>query len=92
MIVVNKKDKPDRWFYNLGDTGKLNPGETADYHKGLGSWDEDDLKHVVKTDGLQKMINILEFDDDSIIEEWLGDNSEPRKKYILANDFSIAEV
>lgn len=92
VIVVNKKDKPVRWFYNLGDTGKLNPGETANYHKGLGSWDEDDLKHVVKTDGLKKMIDILEFDDDNIIEEWLGDNSEPRKKYILANDFSIAEV
>ena len=92
VIVVNKNDKPVRWFYNLGDTGKLNPGETANFHKGLGSWDEDDLKHVVKTDGLQKMINIVEFDDDNIIEEWLGDNSEPRKKYILANDFSIAEV
>jgi DNA topoisomerase-2 len=92
VIVVNKKDKPVRWFYNLSDSAKLSPGETANYHKGLGSWDEDDLKHVVKTDGLQKMINIVEFDDDNIIEEWLGDNSEPRKKYILANDFSVAKV
>jgi DNA gyrase/topoisomerase IV subunit B len=92
VIVVNKKDKPVRWYYNLSDSAKLSPGETANFHKGLGSWDEDDLKHVVKTDGLQKMINIVEFDDDNIIEEWLGDNSEPRKKYILANDFSVAKV
>lgn len=92
VIVVNKKDKPVRWYYNLSDSAKLSPGETANFHKGLGSWDEDDLKHVVKTDGLQKMINIVEFDNDNIIEEWLGDNSEPRKKYILANDFSVAKV
>lgn len=92
VIVVTKKDKPVRWYYNLSDSAKLSPGETANFHKGLGSWDEDDLKHVVKTDGLKKMINILEFDDENVIDEWLGDNSEPRKKYILTNDFSVAKV
>lgn len=92
VIMVTKKDKPVRWFYNLSDSVKLSTGETASFHKGLGSWDEDELKYVVKTDGLQKMINIVEFDDENVIEEWLADNSEPRKKYILANDFSIAKT
>ena len=92
VIGVTKKDKLVKWFYNLNDEVKLNSGETSNYYKGLGSWDQDDLKEVVKVDGLSKMINILEFDDDNIIEEWLGNDSEPRKKYILANDFSIAKL
>jgi DNA gyrase/topoisomerase IV subunit B len=94
VIGVTKKDKLTSWYYNLSDEVKLKAGETSNYYKGLGSWDSDDLKEVVKADGLSKMINILDFDEDAdtIIEEWLGNDSEPRKKYILANDFSIAKL
>lgn len=92
VIGVTKKDQLTSWYYNLSDDVKLKAGETSNYYKGLGSWDVEDLKSVVQKDGLAKMINILEFDNDKIIEEWLGDDSEPRKKYILANDFSIAKL
>lgn len=92
VIGVTKKDKLTHWYYNLNDDVKLKAGETSNYYKGLGSWDTEDLKEVVQADGLQKMINILEFDDEKVIEEWLGDDSEPRKKYILSNDFSIAKL
>jgi DNA gyrase/topoisomerase IV subunit B len=92
VIGVTKKDKLTHWYYNLNDEVKLKSGETSNYYKGLGSWDTEDLKEVVQADGLGKMINILEFDDEKIIEEWLGDDSEPRKKYILSNDFSIAKL
>ena len=92
VIGVTKKDKLTHWYYNLNDDVKLKSGETSNYYKGLGSWDVEDLKEVVQADGLQKMINILEFDDDKVIDEWLGDDSEPRKKYILSNDFSIAKL
>jgi DNA topoisomerase-2 len=92
VIGVTKKDKLVSWYYNLSDEVKLKAGETSNYYKGLGSWDQDDLKDVVQKDGLGKMINILDFDSEEIIDEWLGDDSEPRKKYILANDFSIAKL
>lgn len=92
VMMVTKNDKPVHWHYRLNEEVELKSGEVSSYKKGLGSWDIDELKHVVKTDGLQKMINILDFDDDVIIDEWLGDDSEPRKKYILANDFSIAKL
>ena len=92
VIGVTKADKMMRWYYNLNDDVVVGSKETSNYYKGLGSWGIEDLKHVVQQDGLSKMINILEFDDDKIIEEWLGDDSEPRKKYILANDFSIAKL
>ena len=39
------------------------------------------------------MIVPLEFDTGlDVMDEWLGDNSEPRKKYILENKFSIADI
>lgn len=93
VIGITKKDQLTSWYYNLNDEIKLKSGETANYMKGLGSWDIDDLKHVISVDGINKMMDMLEFDceADKIIEEWLGDDSEPRKKYILANDFSIAK-
>jgi DNA gyrase/topoisomerase IV subunit B len=92
VIGVTKNDKLTSWYYNLSDDVTLKPGEKSNYYKGLGSWDSDDLKVVVQKDGLGKMIDLLEFDSDEIIDEWLGDDSEPRKKYILNNDFSIAKL
>lgn len=94
VIGVSKKNKLVNWYYNLNDAVKIKVGEQSSYYKGLGSWDIEDLKEVVKKDGLSKMINILEFDSgaDSAIDEWLGSDSEPRKQYILANDFNISKL
>lgn len=92
VIAITKKDKLTRWHYSLQDNIQLKAGEVSDYKKGLGSWDIDELKEIVNNDGINKMINIINFNDDKIIDDWLGDDSEPRKKYILANDFSIASV
>jgi len=92
VIGIKKSKKLVRWIYSLKDDMKLKSGETSKYYKGLGSWKESDLKEIVKKDGLSKMIDFLEFDNDDIIDEWLGNDSEPRKKYILANDFSIAKL
>lgn len=92
VIGVKKNNKLVRWYYSLQDEVKLSSGETSKYYKGLGSHKEADLKHVILTDGISKMILNFEFDDDKIIQEWLGDDSEPRKKYILNNEFSIASL
>ena len=29
---------------------------------------------------------------DDVLDEWLGANPEPRKKYILENEFSIVDL
>lgn len=92
VIGITKKDKLHRWLYSLDEDIKLKPGEVSNYYKGLGSWDIEDLKYVVQQDGIYKMIEIIDFDDDQIIDDWLGDDSEPRKKYILENNFSIAKL
>lgn len=94
VIVIEKNSKITKWYYNLEDVQPLKSGETSNYMKGLGSWDIDDLKEIIQQDGLDKMIDMLEFDEtsDKLIDEWLGDSSASRKKYILENDFSIAKL
>ena len=92
IIGYLKNGKLQRWSYELSDETPK-PNETPFYYKGLGSWEKEDLKKVVKTDGIEKMVRLLDFTDaDSSLEEWLGDDSEPRKKHILENEFNIADI
>lgn len=95
IIGYLKSGKIQRWSYELSDTDKPKQGETPFYYKGLSSWEKEDLKKVIKTDGVEKMIKKLDFTSeqcDNALEEWLGDDSEPRKKHILENDFNIADI
>jgi DNA topoisomerase-2 len=92
VIGIVKGDKLVNWYYSLNDEINLKSGEKSNYYKGLGSWDIDDLNLVIKEDGIDKMINIIEFDDEQIIDDWLGNDSEPRKVAIMCNDFSIAKL
>lgn len=93
VIGVKKNNKLVNWFYSLNDEVKLKSGETSKYYKGLGSHKEADLKYIVEQDGLQKMINLFEWDNDEIIDDWLSDSkSDKRKEYIQANEFNIAKL
>lgn len=91
IIGYFKGDKLTSWIYDIKD--KKETTEKSFYYKGLGSWDKDDLRKVIEVDGFGKMIVPLDFNDcDESLDEWLGSDSEPRKKYILDNDFSIASI
>lgn len=93
MIVVKKNGKPVRWSYSISESIEPKSGEVAHWMKGLGSWKTSDLQHVVETDGTQKMIDIIEFDDRMIIDDWLSESAvDKRKEYILDNDFNIAKI
>lgn len=91
IIGYFKSDKLTSWIYDIKD--KKETTEKSFYYKGLGSWDKDDLRKVIEVDGFSKMIVPLDFNGcDESLDEWLGSDSEPRKKYILDNDFSIASI
>jgi DNA gyrase/topoisomerase IV subunit B len=93
VIGIKKNRKLVRWTYNLKETLTPKKGEESKYYKGIGSWNEKDLKHVIETDGLEKMIDMLEFDDPQAIEDWLGDKTaDKRKEFIMANEFSITKL
>jgi DNA topoisomerase-2 len=93
VIGVKKGNKIIRWSYNTSEDLKVKSGEDSHYYKGLGSWVEKDLKDVVQQDGLDKMIQMIDFDSDEIIQDWLaGENSDKRKDFIGANIFNIAKL
>lgn len=93
VIGVKKNNVLVRWSYNLSDNLEVKSGEVSKYFKGLGSHKETDLKHVVKIDGLEKMITHIDFDSSEIVDDWLSDSkSDKRKEYLLLNDFNIAKI
>ena len=91
---MKKGNKIVRWYYSLKDDIVIKPGEKSHYMKGLGSFKASDLEYIISKDGLSKMLVHLEFDVncEQAIEDWLGDDSTPRKKHIMGNDFSIAKL
>lgn len=93
IIASFKNDKIQKWIYSLNDKLETKSNETTFYYKGLGSWEKDDLQHVIKVDGVDKMIVSLDFNDcDRSLDDWLGTDSEPRKKYIVENEFNITDI
>ncbi len=93
VVAVYKNEKIQRWIYNLNEKLEIKKGEKTFYFKGLGSWDKSDLQEVIKTDGIDKMISIINFENgDKSLNDWLGGDSSPRKKYILENNFSIVDA
>ena len=92
VIAITKNGKVQRWTYSLDGTIEVRRGESVDYKKGLGSWDPHELKEIIAKEGLDNMVSKVDFDTLKVMDEWLGDDSAPRKKYIVANKFNIAQA
>lgn len=93
VVAVYKNDKIQRWIYSLDEVLNIKNNEKTFYFKGLGSWNKSDLQEVISKDGVEKMISLINFENcEESLNEWLGNDSTPRKKYILENDFSIVDA
>jgi topoisomerase-4 subunit B len=93
VVAVYKNDKIQRWIYSLDEVLNIKNNEKTFYFKGLGSWNKSDLQEVISKDGIEKMISLINFEKcEESLNEWLGGDSTPRKKYILENDFSIVDA
>lgn len=90
---VMKNGKLVRWSYNLTDNLAIKSGEISQYYKGLGTWDPEDFREVLKKDGIDNITQHVAFDrSDDAMDAWLGDDSDKRKGMILDNDFSITRI
>jgi DNA gyrase/topoisomerase IV subunit B len=79
--------------YNLDDKLELKNSETSKYYKGLGSFKSNDLKHIIKTDGIDTMIKLFDIDDYEVLDDWLSsEKSNKRKEYLQNNSFDITGV
>ena len=62
------------------------------YYKGLGSWKDKEIKALIAKHGIDKFIEPLELDKDSLklIDDWVGKkNADIRKEYLKQNEFDI---
>jgi len=88
-----KNGKAQKWTYNIQDEIEAKSGETFKYFKGLGTWTKELLQQVIDKDGFNSMIELLEFDDDEIIRDFMSnDYADVRKDYIRNHKFSIAKL
>lgn len=91
--AAKKGKKLVRWTYDLNGELKLKSGEELKYFKGLGTWTKNDLQQIIEKDGLENMIEIFDFDNIEILDDWLSDKkADKRKEYIIDNEFDIAKV
>lgn len=94
ILGAKKNGKLVKWWYKLGDYDEsLCKGLEVKWYKGLGSHKEKDLKEIIAKDGIERMIEIFEMDDASILSDWLlGKNADIRKEYIKENEFNLVKI
>ena len=91
--AILRGDKPTRWTYNIQENLVSGPGERQHYYKGLGTWQKEQLEEVIEKDGFENMIELYEFNNDQILNDFLSSSeSDKRKEYIRNHEFSIAKV
>jgi topoisomerase-4 subunit B len=79
--AVDAKGKIKSWVYSFNEIASL--GSNIRYHKGLGSWTADKLKHVITKDGIDKMIQPITAPKVELLNDWfIGDNADRRKQLI----------
>lgn len=97
IMIKDSKGRITDHFFTLAEfkeweekSGNKSKG-TVQYLKGLGSWEREDLQYLIDKYGIERFIKSLTLDleSDKVIEEWLGDDTEPRKKYLRNYNFNI---
>lgn len=94
VMLKDGKDDVKKWFFNLDDFRKWEQANKNSklkviYLKGLGSLESKDLDYIISQQGFESLLEEYFLDEESAkyIDDWLGSNSEPRKKYI--KDFKL---
>lgn len=90
-----KDGKLVRWTFNLEESVDIKSGESLMYFKGLGTLDPSDIDAVVKQVGMSGILSKMDLNVEGFeeaMEAWLGDDADTRKRLIIANDFSIANI
>jgi len=98
IIALERGGEIKHWYYSVNDVDEsLYKNHNSTYYKGLGTWEEKDLKFIIKKDGVESMINVFKKTSKSegIIDDWLnGDKtkSDKRKEYIEGNEFDLIKL
>jgi len=90
--VVDSKGIPSGWTYTFSGISSLKG--KVQYKKGLGSWNDKELKHIVAKDGIENMTQTFSPCDKEMLDAWFsGIKANERKEMILnAPAFNINDL
>lgn len=94
-IAIGKKNNVVKeWAYTFADVNKIDHKLDVSYVKGLGSWSEKDLKHIIGQDTMEEMLPTVSIADTDLFTNWFsGSTIDYRKDQILqAAPFDIMRV
>jgi len=94
-IAIGKKNNVVKeWAYTFADVNKIDHKLDVSYVKGLGSWSEKDLKHIIDQDTMDEMLPTVEIEETELFTNWFsGSTIDYRKEQILnAAPFDIMKV
>lgn len=96
IMVEDQKGKVVTYFFNVPDFKKWEKTNTNKklvyrYQKGLGSLSKEQFTELVDKFGLDHFLQEYKLDEKgkAYIEDWLGSDPEPRKKYLREYSFDI---
>ena len=96
VVLQDSHEKVQKWFYTLNDFKRWEASNKDSklkvvYLKGLGSLDTATLDTIIAHDTFEGMLDEFYLDDksDKIMNDWLMDDAEPRKKYLREYSFDV---
>lgn len=99
VVVKDNNENLKEWFFTLDDfkeweAKNQNSKLKIVYLKGLGALETKDLDHIIEKQGFDSLLEEYSLDDaaSEYFENWLGDNPEPRKKYMKEYVFDINKI
>ena len=102
VAVYNKNNECQKWFFTLSEYTKWQKDNESishklrhQYYKGLGTWEEVDLKAIFKKEGIDKFIFdcILDVNGNESINEWMGQTfADTRKTKLDGMSFDINAI
>ena len=94
-IAIGKKNNiVKEWAYTFADVNKIDHKLDVSYVKGLGSWSEKDLKHIIDADTMAEMLPTVSITDTDLFTNWFSSSTiDYRKEQLLQSaPFDIMKV
>lgn len=94
IAIARQGNTVKQWAYTMPEVNTLPSNLRIQYQKGLGSWNVADLRYVIETDTIEKMLPVVSVSDSELFYKWFSsETSDFRKEQILQSQpFNISRV
>jgi DNA gyrase/topoisomerase IV subunit B len=94
IAIGKKSNQVKEWAYTFADVNKIDHKLDVSYVKGLGSWSEKDLKHIISQDTMDEMLPTVSIADTDLFTNWFSSSTiDYRKEQLLQSaPFDIMKV